>query len=106
MLTQFSCCFVASSLTESDIAHKIEDISGSIGKRYVRCDEIGIPFGITIDYDSLNEPHTVTLRERDTKEQLRIPIDDVSYIIKNLCSEKSNWNQLYEKYPRFVRQNE
>lgn len=92
-------------MTEIDIAHKIEDISGSIGKRYIRCDEIGIPFGITIDYESLNEPHTVTLRERDTKEQLRIPINDVNHIIQNLCSEKSDWNELCKNYPRFVRQN-
>jgi len=50
------------------------DIAGQIGKRYRRQDEIGTPFCITFDFDSL-EDHQVTLRHRDTMEQERIPID-------------------------------
>ncbi|MFX1384985.1 MAG: His/Gly/Thr/Pro-type tRNA ligase C-terminal domain-containing protein, partial [Promethearchaeota archaeon] len=57
------------------------DETGSIGKRYRRQDELGTPFCITIDYDSL-EDNTVTLRERDTMEQIRIKIPDISEIIK------------------------
>ncbi|HBT65078.1 MAG TPA: glycine--tRNA ligase [Ruminococcaceae bacterium] len=56
------------------------DDAGSIGKRYRRHDEIGTPYCITFDYDSL-EDNTVTVRDRDTMEQVRIKIDDlVSFI--------------------------
>ena len=50
------------------------DIGGSIGKRYRRQDEAGTPFGITIDHQTL-EDNTVTLRDRDTMEQIRISAD-------------------------------
>jgi len=50
------------------------DIGGSIGKRYRRQDEAGTPFGITVDHQTL-EDNTVTLRDRDTMEQIRIPVN-------------------------------
>tara|TARA_B100001142_G_scaffold194781_1_gene193784 strand:+ start:334 stop:1791 length:1458 start_codon:yes stop_codon:yes gene_type:complete len=59
------------------------DAGGSIGKRYRRQDEAGTPFGITVDHDTLSE-NTVTLRNRDTMEQSRISIDQVSEVIKKL----------------------
>jgi glycyl-tRNA synthetase len=49
------------------------DEGGSIGKRYRRQDEIGTPWGVTVDYDSM-EDDTVTLRDRDSLEQVRVPI--------------------------------
>jgi len=56
------------------------DESGSIGKRYRRHDEIGTPFCITFDFDSLDDK-SVTIRDRDTMEQTRVKIEDlVSYI--------------------------
>lgn len=62
------------------------DEAGSIGKRYRRQDEIGTPFCITIDFDTL-ENETVTLRDRDTMEQIRLPISElVSYV-----GEKIAW---------------
>ena len=60
------------------------DESGSIGKRYRREDEIGTPFCITVDFDTL-EDNQVTVRDRDTMEQVRIPIDEVEkYISERL----------------------
>ncbi|HOB20687.1 MAG TPA: glycine--tRNA ligase [Candidatus Atribacteria bacterium] len=60
------------------------DENGSIGKRYRREDEIGTPFCITIDFDTLNDG-AVTVRDRDTMEQVRIPIDSlVSYLGEKL----------------------
>jgi glycyl-tRNA synthetase len=50
------------------------DESGSIGKRYRRHDEIGTPFGVTIDHQTL-EDRTVTVRDRDTLGQDRVAID-------------------------------
>ena len=52
------------------------DESGSIGKRYRRQDEIGTPYCITVDFDTL-EDNTVTIRDRDTMEQIRISIDEI-----------------------------
>ena len=52
------------------------DESGSIGKRYRRQDEIGTPFCVTIDFDTL-EDNTVTIRDRDTMEQVRVKIDEL-----------------------------
>ena len=58
------------------------DEAGSIGKRYRRQDEIGTPFCVTVDFDTLND-NTVTVRDRDSMEQIRLPIDELeSYILK------------------------
>jgi glycyl-tRNA synthetase len=53
------------------------DESGSIGKRYRRQDEVGTPWGVTVDHQTL-EDRTVTLRDRDTLEQTRIAIDELA----------------------------
>lgn len=66
--------FAAKALTFNDISHRVDDSSGSIGKRYARTDAIAIPYGVTIDFDSLNAPHTATLRERDSMKQIRAPV--------------------------------
>ena len=58
------------------------DEAGSIGKRYRRQDEIGVPFSVTIDFDTLND-NTVTIRDRDTMEQIRLPIDEVEKYISD-----------------------
>ncbi|CDA16141.1 MAG: glycine--tRNA ligase [Clostridia bacterium] len=52
------------------------DEAGSIGKRYRREDEIGTPYCVTVDFDSL-EDNSVTIRDRDTMEQIRLPIEEV-----------------------------
>jgi glycyl-tRNA synthetase len=60
------------------------DETGSIGKRYRRQDEIGTPYAVTIDYETL-EDKAVTVRDRDTMEQIRIPIEELpSFIHKKL----------------------
>ena len=53
------------------------DEGGSIGKRYRRQDEIGTPFGVTVDHQTL-EDRTVTLRDRDTLAQERVPIEGLA----------------------------
>jgi glycyl-tRNA synthetase len=67
----------------SDIADRVRaqfvtdyDVTGSIGKRYRRQDEVGTPYCVTIDFDSLTD-NEVTVRERDSMEQERIPIDEL-----------------------------
>lgn len=81
----------------SEIAQKVEkdlreefatdyDEAGAIGKRYRRQDEIGTPFCITVDYDT-KEDQTVTLRFRDSMEQIRIKIDEIVPTIKKQMKE-------------------
>ena len=60
------------------------DDSGAIGRRYMRMDEVGTPFCITVDGQTL-EDGTITIRHRDTREQIRIKIDEVvDYIKRNI----------------------
>lgn len=63
------------------------DDAGSIGKRYRRQDEIGTPFSVTVDFDTL-ENNTVTIRDRDTMQQIRMPIDKICAYV----SEKIKFN--------------
>merc|ERR1712157_116852 len=53
------------------------DVSGAIGRRYRRADEVGTPFCITIDFETIENDAGVTIRDRDTTEQQRIPLDEV-----------------------------
>jgi glycyl-tRNA synthetase len=64
------------------------DDNGAIGRRYRRQDEIGTPFGITIDDQTLTD-ETVTLRDRDSLEQERIPIGGVRGRVAELLA--SDW---------------
>ena len=58
------------------------DESGAIGRRYRRQDEIGTPFGITVDFETVEKnPSTVTVRERDSMKQIRLPVEELlSYL--------------------------
>ncbi len=81
----------------ADFASKIEkelredfvtffDISGAIGRRYRRMDEIGTPYCVTVDYDTL-EDNTVTLRFRDSMKQVRVPITELVQTINKATKE-------------------
>jgi glycyl-tRNA synthetase len=74
---------ISTLLNLSGISHKVDDIGATIGKRYARTDEIGIPFGITIDKQTVSDS-TVTLRERDSMAQIRIPIADIPSLIQSI----------------------
>lgn len=83
---------VSSYLRKEQIPFKVDDSSASIGKRYARNDELGTPFGITIDFDSVND-ESVTLRERDSTKQVRGSIDDVVKAIKNITYNEGSWEK-------------
>jgi glycyl-tRNA synthetase len=57
--------------------HVMWDASGAIGRRYRRADEIGVPFCITVDFETIEDNAGVTIRDRDSTEQVRMPIEDV-----------------------------
>ena len=63
------------------------DISGSIGKRYLRSAKAGTPYAITIDYDSL-ENQDVTIRDRDSEKQIRIKKDNLKDTIRKLLKKE------------------
>lgn len=65
--------------------HAFWDASGAIGKRYRRQDEIGTPFCITVDFDTIEKDGTVTLRDRDTTEQQRMSEDEVLAFLAEKC---------------------
>ena len=60
------------------------DVTGSIGKRYRRQDEIGTPYAITIDFDTVEKDDSVTVRDRDSMKQDRVRIKD----LKDYLSDK------------------
>ena len=62
------------------------DDSGTIGRRYRRNDEIGTPYAITIDYETLKD-ETVTIRDRDTMKQVRVPIKGIDLKISNALTQ-------------------
>ncbi len=63
------------------------DRSGSIGRRYARADEIGIPFCVTVDFETL-EDHSVTVRDRDTTKQERVKIAELNATLEKLFRGK------------------
>jgi glycyl-tRNA synthetase len=63
------------------------DTSGSIGRRYRRNDEVGTPFEVTVDYETL-ERGTVTIRDRDSMQQIRVAIEEVADTLQSLLVGK------------------
>lgn len=95
---------LSSALTNLDISHKVDNSSGSIGRRYARTDQIAIPYGITIDFDSLKEPHSATLRERESMKQIRAPVSELPQIVKDLADGRRTWEDVLNNYPVFEQQ--
>lgn len=88
---------LSSALIAAGLACTVDDSGASIGKRYARSDELGIPFAFTVDNRSA-EDATVTLRERDSCAQLRVPIADVPSIVRSMVDEVSSWAALMSRY--------
>ena len=87
-------------LDEDQISFKVDQSGVSIGKRYSRNDELGIPFGVTIDYDSL-EDNSFTLRDRDSTKQVRASLDDILEAITKMVKGKQAWADVQKKLPAF-----
>ena len=61
----------------------IYDQSGAIGRRYRRIDEAGVPFGVTVDFETIEGDGTITVRNRDTTEQERFKVEEAIHMIDN-----------------------
>jgi hypothetical protein len=69
----------------------------SIGKRYARTDEVGIPFAITVEHDT-HRHGEVTLRDRDTCAQIRLPATEVASLVKQLCDGRIAFSNLLTRF--------
>jgi glycyl-tRNA synthetase len=90
-----------SKLNKEGVSSKVDDSSHSVGRRYARTDECGIPFAITIDDDTLKDD-TVTLRELHSMKQIRIPITKLSNTILDLSKGLTTWEDIQKVFPEFV----
>ncbi|CAN0203845.1 unnamed protein product, partial [Scytosiphon promiscuus] len=77
---------------------KLDASGAALGRRYARMDELGAPFGVTVDFKTV-EDNTVTLRERDSMTQIRMPMDDVAPLVARLVTEETTWKACTSKFP-------
>jgi len=89
---------ISKDLMDSDLATRVDKSSATLGRRYARVDELGVPFAVTVDFETLAD-NTVTLRERDSMKQIRLPKDEVTTLIFKIVHNKVTWEQLLLKYP-------
>ncbi|KAL6496857.1 hypothetical protein OROGR_028786 [Orobanche gracilis] len=85
---------ISNSLTLAGISHKIDITGTSIGKRYARTDELGVPFAITVDSES-----SVTIRERDSKDQVRVDVEKAASVVKEVSEGQSTWADVWATFP-------
>ena len=70
-------------LLKTGIGRVMLEDSGNIGKSYRRHDEIGTPYCVTVDFETFEkQPETVTIRNRDTMEQIRVPVSELADYFK------------------------
>jgi glycyl-tRNA synthetase len=87
----------ASKLRAKGISYKVDDSSRTIGRRYARNDELGTPFGITIDFETC-EDGSVTLRERDSTAQIRAPQDEIIQVMRDIVDGRKTWHEAIAQY--------
>jgi glycyl-tRNA synthetase len=75
---------------KAGVSNKVDDSGQTVGKRYARTDECGIPFAITVDFETLKDD-TVTLRGLDSMKQIRLPVADLSALILSLSNANTTW---------------
>ncbi|XWS39405.1 hypothetical protein CRYUN_Cryun18bG0051700 [Craigia yunnanensis] len=80
---------ISKSLTAAGISHKIDITGTSIGKRYARTDELGVPFVITVD-----STKDVTIRERDSKLQVRVDVEEAASVVKSVTDGQRTWEDV------------
>ena len=91
--------WVAGELRSQGVA-VAEDGSGAVGRRYRRQDEIGTPFCVTVDRDGLEGagPDTVTVRDRDSLAQVRVPIQELPAELTALRDGSQRFADLLERF--------
>ncbi|XP_022737932.1 glycine--tRNA ligase, mitochondrial 1-like [Durio zibethinus] len=85
---------ICKSLTAAGISHKIDITGTSIGKRYARTDELGVPFAITVD-----STKDVTIRERDSRLQVRVDVEEAASVVKSVTDGQRTWEDVWANFP-------
>ena len=99
---------IRTQFTDYGLQYKVDESGASIGRRYARADELGIPYAITIDFDTIGTDGsgaavpasplvgTATLRDRDSTDQVRLPLADLPEVLSKLCTAHPlTWAELY-----------
>jgi glycyl-tRNA synthetase len=89
---------IANELMENDLATRVDKSTATLGRRYSRADELGLPFAVTVDFQTLTD-HTVTLRERDSMKQVRLSKENVPLLLMKIIYKKIRWEQIMQNYP-------
>lgn len=88
-------------LRQHRVHHTVDDSSSaSIGKRYSRQDQVGTPFGITVDFESIQR-NTYTLRERDSMAQVRATETEIVAAIISMINGDEDWESVTRRLPKF-----
>ena len=82
------------------VSSRVDDSSATIGKRYSRNDELGTPLGITIDFQTVQD-NTLTLRDRDSTNQVRADEDTIVDAIKAIVEGNKSWADVESELPKF-----
>ncbi|BFZ59366.1 Glycine--tRNA ligase 1, mitochondrial [Saitoella coloradoensis] len=90
-------------LRKAGISNKVDDSSAAIGRRYARNDELGTPFGITVDFQTVKDG-SITLRERDSTKQIRASAEEVIEVMEQLIEGDAKWEDVLAKYGEFTGQ--
>jgi glycyl-tRNA synthetase len=87
--------------------YAVYDDTASIGRLYRRQDEVGTPFCVTVDVKTVGDAEKreagdgrVTIRDRDSMEQVRVPIADVETVVSRILDAGSTWAEVAAGYPR------
>ena len=75
----------------------MDDSGQTVGKRYARTDEMGVPYAFTIDFDTL-ENESITMRELDSMKQIRLPMKEAPAVLKKLIEGIATWDQMMANY--------
>ena len=86
------------SLQAINVVSRVDSSSGSVGRRYARADELGIPFGATVDFQTLLDD-SVTLRDRNTMAQVRVPLSRLNGLLQQLIAETITWDLVMTRFP-------
>lgn len=91
---------VVRRLGKLGLLNRVDDSGQSIGRRYARSDEIGTPFGITIDFKSIANG-SVTVRERDSTKQIRCQVEEAVKVINEIVEGISDWSSIIARFEEF-----
>jgi len=91
---------IAARLTAVSLATRVDKSGAALGRRYARADEVGVPFAVTVDFQTV-EDGTVTVRERDSMVQVRLPVEEVVTLVKGFVEGGSGggWEEAMARYP-------